>query len=145
MRKLNKKIILLILLLVCACFLRGIINRATGNNETNRVYEQELFIRELTLIEKQKIFILENFGDYKTYKTMVRIANCESGFNQEAVNRKTMDWGLFQINETVWDTTAKSMGLNYKENWEDNVLMARYIYQTQGINAWNWSSKCWNK
>jgi len=107
--------------------------------------QEETIVRELTLREKQNIFILENFGDYKAYKLMVSIANCESNFNQEAVNRKTMDWGLFQVNEKYWDETANSMGLNYKHDWQDNVLMARYIYQTQGISSWQWSAKCWNK
>jgi len=104
--------------------------------------KQEVLSRELTLREKQKLFIYENFGDYKTYKKMVRIAECESGFNQSAVNRKSMDFGLFQVNEKTWDETAKSMGLDYKESWEDNILMARYIYQTQGYKAWGWSYQC---
>jgi hypothetical protein len=107
--------------------------------------QEETIVRALQESEKIKIFIYENFGDFKTYKLMVRIANCESNFNQQAVNRKTMDWGLFQISEKYWDKTAQSMGLNYKEDWKSNVLMARYIYQTQGISAWNWSKFCWSK
>ena len=143
MEKQFKKAILLILLLVCALFLGGIINHASGDIETKMVYEQELFIRELTIVEQQKIYLLENLGNYNLYKKMVKIANCESNFNQSAVNHKSNDFGLFQINEATWNETATSMGLDYKSNWKDNVLMARYIYQTQGISAWNWSSKCW--
>lgn len=143
MRKLYKKAILLILLLVCACFLGGIINRAYGDIETKMVYEQELFIRELTLREQQKIYLYENLGNFNLYKKMVKIANCESNFSQSAVNHKSNDFGLFQVNEATWDETARSMGLNYKEDWRDNILMARYIYQTQGISAWNWSKHCW--
>ena len=106
--------------------------------------QEETIIRELTLREKQNIFILENFGDYKTYKLMVKIANCESGFNQEAVNKKTMDWGLFQINEKTWDEVAQTTSFaDYKTNWKSNVLLAKYIYEVQGISAWNWSKHCW--
>ena len=76
---------------------------------------------------------------------MVRIAECESGFNQEAVNKKSNDFGIFQINEATWDTTARSMGLDYKNDWKDNIIMAKYVLETQGISAWNWSKKCWNK
>lgn len=118
-------------------------NLASGFITLKAEAKQEVLSRELNLIEKQKLFIYENFGNFKTYKLMVRIINCESGFNQEAVNKKTKDYGLFQINEKYWDETAKSMGLDYKENWKDNVLMARYIFQTQGISAWFWSKHCW--
>lgn len=117
-------------------------NLASGFITLKAEAKQEVLSRELTLSEKQKLFIYENFGDYKTYKKMVRIAECESGFNQSAVNRKSMDFGLFQVNEKTWDETAKSMGLDYKESWEDNILMARFIYQTQGYKAWGWSYKC---
>ena len=107
--------------------------------------QEETIVRELLLSEKQKLFIYENIGDYKTYKLMVRIAECESGFNQEAVNKKSNDFGIFQINEATWDTTARSMGLDYKNDWKDNIIMAKYVLETQGISAWNWSKKCWNK
>ena len=143
MRKLNKKAILLILLLVCACFLSGIINRASGDNELNMGYEQELFIRELTIVEQQKIYLYENIGNYNLYKKMVKIANCESNFSQSAVNKKSNDFGLFQINEATWNETAISMGLDYKNSWEDNIILAKYILETQGISAWNWSKHCW--
>ena len=121
-------------------------NLASGFITLKAEAKQEVLSRELNLIEKQRIFILENFGDYKTYKLMVRIANCESGFNQEAVNRKTMDWGLFQINEKTWDETAQTTSFaDYKTNWKSNVLLAKYIYEVQGIGAWQWSQHCWNK
>jgi hypothetical protein len=141
-----KKAILLILLLVCALFLGGIINHASGDIETKMVYEQELFIRELTIVEQQKIFIYENFGDYKTYKLMVKIINCESGWKIDAVNLKSRDFGLFQISEKYWDKFAQTTSFaDYKTNWKSNVLLAKYIYSVQGISAWNWSKFCWSK
>ena len=146
MRKLYKRIILFLLLTLIVSLIGRFTNKAIASlvEETliKRVEKQELFSRELTQIEQQKIFLLDNIGDYKTYKLMVRIAECESGFNQSAVNRKSWDWGLFQISEKYWDETAKNMGLDYKNSWEDNILMARYILQTQGFNAWSWSYQC---
>jgi len=141
MRKLEKKVILLILLLVCTCFLGGIINHSFGDNELKMVYKQELLIRELTLREQQNIFLLENVG-YERFKKFTKIFQCESGWEQTAVNLKSNDFGLGQVNEKIWDDTAKSMGLNYKDNWEDNILMSRYIQDVSGWSAWNWSIQC---
>ena len=66
---------------------------------------------------------------------MLAIANCESGFKQEAVSH-TRDFGVMQINEKTWDATAREMGLDYKNNEDDNLKMARHIYEVQGREAW---------
>ena len=66
---------------------------------------------------------------------MLAIANCESGFNQDAVSH-TRDFGTMQVNEKVWDSTANEMGLDYKNNEDDNLEMARHIYEVQGVTAW---------
>ena len=149
MRKLYKRIILFLLLTLIVSLIGRFTNKAIASlvEETliKRVEKQELFSRELTQIEQQKIFLLDNIGDYRTYKKMVRIAECESRFNQSAVNRKSWDWGLFQINQASWDETAKSMGLDYKSNWKSNILLAKYILEVQGISAWQWSKYCWDK
>lgn len=41
-----------------------------------------------------------------------------------------------QINEATWDDTAKEMGLDYKNNEDDNLELARYIFEVQGVDAW---------
>jgi hypothetical protein len=108
--------------------------------------QEETIVRALQESEKIKIFIYENFGDYKTYKLMVRIANCESGWKTDAVNLKSRDFGLFQISEKYWDKFAQTTSFaDYKTNWKSNVLLARHIYQVQGISAWQWSKFCWSK
>lgn len=66
---------------------------------------------------------------------MLRVARCESGLNQHAVSH-TNDFGLMQINEASWDDVAKEMDLDYKNDIDDNLTMARHIYDVQGINAW---------
>lgn len=146
MRKLYKRIILFLLLTLIVSLIGRFTNKAIASlvEETliKRVEKQELFSRELTQIEQQKIFLLDNIGDHRTYKKMVRIAECESRFNQSAINKKSNDFGIFQVNEATWDEVAKSMGLDYKNSWEDNILMAKYILETQGWSAWSWSYKC---
>lgn len=66
---------------------------------------------------------------------MLAIANCESGLHQDAVSH-TRDFGVMQINEATWHETALQMGLDYKGSEDDNLEMARYIYEVQGTSSW---------
>lgn len=73
-------------------------------------------------------------------ETMVAIARCESGLKQE-INGKnvvshTNDYGLFQINEKVWDAHFQEQGIDYKNSLEDNIKAARQVYDIQGVKAW---------
>lgn len=67
--------------------------------------------------------------------TMIAIATCESGLNQNAVSH-TGDYGIFQVNEFWWDSTAKKLGLDYKNSVEDNIEMAKLIHKEQSYKAW---------
>jgi hypothetical protein len=72
---------------------------------------------------------------------MVAIFRCESGlkqFNDDGtpIRSHTNDWGIAQINEKTWDSTAQSLGLDYKYSLEDNLKMAQHVYRVQGITAW---------
>jgi len=71
---------------------------------------------------------------------MLAIARCESSLNQDAVS-PTRDFGVFQINEASWDDLSTEMGLDYKGSVRDNLLMARHVYEVQGLSAW----VCWTK
>lgn len=73
----------------------------------------------------------------------VAIAKGESGLKQWHANGKVVtgivdpdDKGLFQINKRYWGDEAASLGLDYINSIEDNVKMARHVYDTQGITAW---------
>ena len=73
---------------------------------------------------------------------MVEVARLESNFVHYKENGEVLkgwitpaDIGLMQVNCTAWCGKAKEMGLNL-HNIIDNVHMARYIYDTQGITAW---------
>ena len=73
--------------------------------------------------------------------TMVSVANCESGLKQfdsrgQVITSHTKDFGILQINEKFWDLKAKELGLDYKGSLEDNLKMARHIYDVQGKKAW---------
>jgi hypothetical protein len=84
------------------------------------------------------------FGD--DAKRMEQIFKCESGLRQFDTNGNvimshTRDFGVAQINEKTWDSTAKEMGLDYKNSMIDNLKMARHIYDVQGKKAWVCASK----
>lgn len=73
----------------------------------------------------------------------VRIATGESGLKQWHANGKVVrgvidpdDTGLFQINNRYWGAEAKRLGLDYENSLEDNVAMARHVFDTQGVTAW---------
>lgn len=85
--------------------------------------------KELTVEEKIVIMFPEH------PELMLAIAKCESGLNQSAVSH-TRDFGVMQINEKTWDSTAEEMGLDYKNSEDDNLEMARHIYEVQGLTAW---------
>lgn len=74
---------------------------------------------------------------------------CESGLRQFDRNGKVLrgkinnhDIGLFQISETYWLDTASKLGYNIY-TLSDNIKMAKYIYENQGIEAWKPSQYCW--
>lgn len=106
------------------------------------VASQGVVLRELSEIEQQKLFLLEN-TDYKTYRLLNRIIKCESNWDANAYNSKTKDWGLMQISERYWDAFAQTTSFaDYKTNWKSNLLLGKYIYEVQGVGAWAWSYNC---
>jgi hypothetical protein len=79
------------------------------------------------------------FGD--DAKRMEQIFTCESGLRQfdsegNVIVSPTRDFGIAQINEKVWDSKAKEMGLDYKGSMFDNLKMAKHIYDVSGKRAW---------
>lgn len=87
---------------------------------------------ELSEVQKQKAYLRDLLDwDWKRYRLFYDVIECESGFNQNAISR-TKDFGLFQINELTWNKKAAELGLNYKNNWQDNLKMGLWIYENAG-------------
>lgn len=60
------------------------------------------------------------------------IFECESGLVPTAVG-PTNDYGIAQIHSPSWDKKAKQLGYdNYKTDVQDNLAMARYLYEARG-------------
>lgn len=82
--------------------------------------------------------------------TAVKIAKCESGLHPDIQSRHVLyygqekSFGLFQIHKPDWHTTALRLGYdNYQTEVQDNIKMARYIYEHAGKKWTDWS--CYNK
>ena len=93
------------------------------------------------LSSKQSSVKRQILAYFKDVPEMIKIAGCESGFRQfdddgNVVVSPTNDFGLFQINFETWNEKAKELKLDYKNKIEDNMKMARYIYENSGLNSW---------
>lgn len=85
----------------------------------------------------------------ETPNTAVAIAKCESGLNptQQSYHQlsygREQSFGIFQIHAPDHNATALRLGLpNYRTDVEENLKMARYIYDDRG----NWTAwTCYTK
>ena len=75
----------------------------------------------------------------------VAIAKCESGLVPNIQSHHILSYGreqsfgVFQIHAKDWDGKAKALGFgNYRTEVEDNVAMARYLYDARG-NFKDWT------
>lgn len=123
----------------------------------NKPSEKLIFIREaeatttpsivvqVEVVYTKELIIQEIHKTFPEIPLMVKVAECESNFKLDAKG-PTNDQGLFQINYPSWNKKAKELGYpDYQVSLEDNLKMARYIYDHQGISAWNSSRRCWGK
>lgn len=75
--------------------------------------------------------------------TAVAVFRCESNLKPTAVG-PTQDYGLTQIHAPSWDKKAKALGFeDYKTDVQDNLKMARYIYDSAGGRFTDWV--CYHK
>jgi hypothetical protein len=117
--------------------------RYVGRRQSQRPAQQQRSMRSHT-----EAFLRSYFHDIPV---MVEIARCESGFRnvqsglQQPYGRER-SFGFFQIHEPDWHQQAVSLGLTeYQTDAMHNVLMARHIYNTQGLSAWRASKHCWGR
>lgn len=80
---------------------------------------------------------------------MISVARCESTFRHTLPDGSVLrgrvdsrDTGVMQINTGYHGATAKKLGLNL-ENIYDNMAYARHLYEKQGVQPWSASRPCW--
>lgn len=83
-------------------------------------------------------------------ETAVKVAKCESGLRADIQSHHTLSYGrersfgIFQIHEPDWSVKADKLELyDWRTSPEDNIKMARYIYDSAGKRFTPWS--CYTK
>ena len=78
-------------------------------------------------------------------RTAVAVAYAESGMRMVQSDHmqpygREESFGLFQIHAKAWEAEAKRVGLtNYKTDIEQNIKMARHVYEQAGNSFSPWS------
>jgi len=71
----------------------------------------------------------------------IRIARCESNFNQYAKNPQSTAKGIYQFIDGTWRANCLKDGNVY--NFVDNINCFWKVYKTQGDRPWRSSQRCW--
>lgn len=86
---------------------------------------------------------------FGTEEPFVSIASCESGLRQFKPDGTVLhglvhpaDTGIMMVNMVYWADEAKKRKLDV-DTLEGNIAMAKVIYDSQGLGAWNPSRTCW--
>jgi len=121
---------------------------------TSPIYQQQLepvltysYVPSATSTLEEKFGVV--FG--KDAPVMLKIASCESQMRMYDIDGSVLrgvavpqDRGLLQINENYWLKKSKELGYNIYDI-DGHLDMAKYILDTQGVNAWLPSKSCWSK
>jgi len=113
------------------------------------VREYEVVMIEIETTEDYVIKrIKETFPEDS--ETAIKVARCESGLRVEIQSQHQLSYGqersygLFQVHAPDWQKVAEILGYeNYKTDLEDNLALARYIYEDAGKRFTPWS--CYTK
>lgn len=101
-------------------------------------------LRPLTAQEEARVYLIQRVGA-KEYRQWDRVISAESEWKQEAVNERTGDYCLAQINEESWDIVAQRLDLDYKNDYKDCLELAIVIKKEFGWSAWESSRHRWGK
>ena len=105
-------------------------------------YDGSVKRRPLSEQEQAKLYLIQRVG-VKEYRQWDRVISAESEWEQGAINKRTGDYCLAQINEDAWDKVAQRLGLDYKNDYKDCIEMALVIKKESGWSAWNSSKHHW--
>jgi len=97
-------------------------------------------------------------GIWTGYPQLKMICSCESAFggpNNEprqfdsngamiVGKPNPADWGACQINSTLWQKIAMTLGYDIK-TYAGNIGFAKWLYDKKGSSPWLWSAGCWKK
>lgn len=112
-------------------------------NVATEVLVEVVYSRE-DIIEKIKAAFPE------APETAVKVAICESNLVKDIQSHHVLNgvrersFGIFQIHEPSWNHVAMNLGYTeYQTDIEQNIAIARYIYDNAGKSFRDWS--CYSK
>lgn len=73
----------------------------------------------------------------------IRIARCESNFDQYAKNKSSTAKGIYQFIDGTWRSNCLKDGNVY--DFKDNINCFWKVYSKQGDSPWVSSINCWGK
>ena len=85
---------------------------------------------------------------YAKYPTLIKIAECESGFRQfdddgrPLKNPGSSATGVMQLMASYHEKPARRMGLNIR-TIDGNLRYALRLYKAEGTRPWKASKHCW--
>lgn len=120
-------------------------------------YKVEEIKAETVVVEPQKIQIEIVYSETRIKEliretfphnaaTMLRVASCEGGIQDDAPTNPTngsFDKGIYQVSEKYHGAEAKKLGLDLHDV-RDNIKFAKLLYDREGLKPWSASKKCWN-
>ena len=127
-----------------------VVSQATSTPKTSQKVVKKTVAKSLVLSEVQIANKAVLVQEFKEIPIMVEIARCESQFRQMDGDKplkgvvNNLDTGLFQINKKHWLDIANKLGYDI-DTLQGNINMAEYIYEQQGVGAWDASNGCWGK
>ena len=102
------------------------------------------------IVKKESNVLSKIIAMFPDEPRMPDVMWCESEHRQfdefgKPLISETSDVGVGQINQVHWKE-AKKLGLDIFYDVDDNLVMSRRIYDSQGIKAWNAiKSDCYRK
>ena len=113
------------------------------NNPASQGYSQGYSGRVYTKEEVQHLIKDYSVRYGISSELPLRIAQCESGFNQSSRNRSSTASGVFQYMASTWNNTeAGRSGISVFDA-DANVHMAVSSIAAHGTAPWNSSRSCW--
>lgn len=88
---------------------------------------------------------IEETFEPRDVPNFLAISFCESGMRQwdsagNLIISSTSDSGALQVN-SIHNKEAKALGIDFRASIEDNIKMAKTIFDSQGYKAWLTCSK----
>lgn len=109
--------------------------------ELPKAPESSGLIRPLTELERHRLFLLFEVGDYRSFRLLDKIISCESNWINSKIGSMG-ERGYFQIWPVAHLNASKRLGLDITAPM-DNLKYGIWLFKKEGAKPWLWSRSCW--